>query len=104
MRPLPRADIVRSGKAVVTGSPRRAPRKGIGVVTMSAPACPPAARKRRRCVLRALKNIEQCLWEHLYTGGDPEATLRLLRAMETRLGHLEVEMQGAGLRRARATG
>lgn len=65
----------------------------------TAPTCPPAAQKRRRCVLRALRDIEQCLWEHLYLGGDPAATLRLLGAMEIRLRRLEVEMRGARSRR-----
>ena len=67
-------------------------------MTAAAPVsvCPPPARKRRRCVLRALRDIEQCLWEHLYTGGDPEATLRLLRAVKIRLGRLEAEMQEPG--------
>lgn len=77
----------------------RKDRQGVGA---PAQVCPPGARRRRRCILEALRCIELCIWEHLYIGGSPAATLKLLAAVEWRAQRLRVELEGDRYPRAPA--
>jgi hypothetical protein len=54
------------------------------------------ARRRHRCILLALRNIEQCVWEHLYLGGDPAETLDLITVIESRIRRLKKEIAAGG--------
>jgi hypothetical protein len=71
---------------------------GRSVMGGASTTCGPGARRRYRCILVALSRIEQCLWEHLYIGRDPPATLVLLASIKLRLGRLEREISGVGSR------